>query len=133
MGTVFLGLFLVLHGLVHGLYAGHCLRLFELRPGLTWPDGAWSFSWLRGDQTIRRLAAAALALAALGLTGAGLGLVLRQEWGRPAALGAAAFSSALFLLLWNGQFRKLDQQGALGVLINLALLTMLFSLPRVIG
>lgn len=129
MGTIVLGLFLVPHGLVHGLYAGHCLRFFELRPGLTWPDGAWAFSRRLGDETTRRLAAAALTLAALGLAGAGLGLILGQAWGRPAALGAAAFSSALFLLLWNGRFEKLDQQGALGVLINLALLTMLFSLP----
>ena len=41
-------LFLFLHGMVHLLYAGHSLRLFELRPGLSWPDSSWAFSRLGG-------------------------------------------------------------------------------------
>jgi len=28
---------LILHGGVHLLYFGHCRRIFELRPGMTWP------------------------------------------------------------------------------------------------
>ncbi len=31
------GAFIVLHGLVHLLYAGQSRRLFELRPGMVWP------------------------------------------------------------------------------------------------
>jgi hypothetical protein len=43
-----LGIFLVLHGLVHLLYFGQSARYFELKPGMTWPDGAWAFSRLLG-------------------------------------------------------------------------------------
>jgi hypothetical protein len=32
-----MGIFFLLHGLVHLLYAGQSLRFFELRPGMTWP------------------------------------------------------------------------------------------------
>lgn len=130
MWPVFLGIFLVLHGLVHLLYAGHSLRLFELRPGLTWPDGSWVFSRLLADESTRLATAAALALAALGLAAGGLGLILRQEWARPAALGATAFSAALFPLLWNGRFEKPDEQGGVGVLINLAVMGIVLVLSR---
>jgi len=37
-----LGIFFILHGLVHLLYAGQSLRLFELRPGMTWPTARGS-------------------------------------------------------------------------------------------
>jgi hypothetical protein len=40
--SIFAGIFFILHALVHLLYAGQALRYFELRPGLTWPDGAWA-------------------------------------------------------------------------------------------
>ena len=30
------GVFLILHGLVHLLFAGQVLRFFELRPGMIW-------------------------------------------------------------------------------------------------
>jgi hypothetical protein len=120
--TVVFGLFLILHGLVHLLYAAHSACFFELRPGMLWPDGSWLFARLLGNDATRPLAAALLAAAALAFIAGGLGLTLRQEWWRPAALGAAVFSSALFLLLWNGRLQALDEQGAVGVLINLGLL-----------
>lgn len=41
-----LGIFIVLHGLVHLLYAAHSRRLVELRPEMIWPDGSWAFSKL---------------------------------------------------------------------------------------
>ncbi len=40
---IVVGVFLILHGLVHLLYAGQALRYFELRPGMTWPDASWLF------------------------------------------------------------------------------------------
>lgn len=116
------GIFLVLHGLVHLLYAGQSCRMIELRPGLTWPDGAWAFSKWLGARGARRLAAAALALAALGFAAGGLGIFLQQEWWRPVMAGAAVFSAVIFLLFWDGKFQHLDDKGGIGVLINLVIL-----------
>ncbi len=76
---IFLGIFLILHGLVHDLYAGQSWRLFELRPGLVWPAGSWLFSKLFGDDLTRSKATISLALVTFGFLGAGLGLFLRQE------------------------------------------------------
>jgi hypothetical protein len=38
--SIFVGIFCILHALVHLLYAGQALRFFELRPGLAGPTTA---------------------------------------------------------------------------------------------
>jgi pimeloyl-ACP methyl ester carboxylesterase len=120
--SILLGIFLILHGIVHLLYAGQALRFFELRPGLAWPDGAWLFSRLLGDETTRSLAAVFLALTALGFLAGGLGLFLQQDWWRAAAIRAALLSTLAFVLFWDGKFHELPDKGGVGLLISLAIL-----------
>lgn len=117
-----LGVFIVLHGLVHLLYFGQSARRFELRPGMVWPDGAWAFSTLLGEKTTRNLASISCVLAASGFVIGGLGILAGQAWWRPAVVGSAVFSSAAFVLLWDGKLQKLDDQGGVGILLNLAIL-----------
>ncbi len=127
MGII-LGIFFILHGLVHLLYAGQSGRFFELRPGMVWPDGSWLFSRLLGDETTRLLATIALALAALGFFAGGLGLFFQQNWWRPAVVGAAVFSASIFLLFWDGRLQALDEKGGVGLLINLVILVVVLLL-----
>jgi hypothetical protein len=54
--TLVLGLFLILHGLVHLLYLGQSARLFELRSGMVWPDHSWAFAWLASPESEHRRA-----------------------------------------------------------------------------
>ena len=117
-----LGVFVVLHGLVHLLYFGQSRRLFELQSGMAWPDGSWAFARLLSADAVRWLASAACILAAALFIGGGLGIFVRQAWWRPVIVTSAAFSAFLFLLFWNGGFQKLDNQGGIGILINLAIL-----------
>jgi hypothetical protein len=77
-----IGAFIVLHGLVHLLYFGQSRRLFELQPGMVWPDGSWAFSRLLGDGATRSLAAFACVVAALGFAVGGAGILLGQAWWR---------------------------------------------------
>ena len=128
MLTIIAGIFLVLHGMVHLLYAGQSGRLFELHPGMTWPVGSWLFSRMLGDEAIRLLASVSLVLIALGFISGGAGLFFRQEWWRPMAIGAAALSSVLFILCWDGKFQALDAKGGVGLLINLAILFIILIL-----
>jgi len=116
-----LGVFIVLHGMVHLLYFGQSARYFELKPGMVWPDGSWAFSKLLGDQSTRRLACIGLVLAALGFLTGSVGLAIHQAWWRPIIVGSAAFSSQLFILLWDGKLKALDEKGGVGLLINLAI------------
>ena len=122
MFTIIFGLFLVLHGLVHLLYFGHSRRIFELRPGLVWPDGAWAFSRLLGDETTRLLASTALVIAAAGFIVGGAGLILKQEWWQSVVAGVAVFAAVLTILLWDGSRQNLNDQGAIGLLIDLGIL-----------
>jgi hypothetical protein len=122
MLRLIMGIFIVLHGLVHLLYFGQGRRLFELQPGMVWPDGSWAFSKLLGVESTRWLASAACILAAALFIAGGLGLFVRQAWWRPVIVASAAFSALLYFLFWNGEFQKLDNQGGIGILINLAIL-----------
>jgi hypothetical protein len=116
------GIFIVLHGLVHLLYFGQSARRFELKPGMVWPDGSWAFSRLLGDEATRNLASISLILAAIGFIAGGIGILVSQSWWRPVVVGAAAFSSVVYILFWNGRMQNLDGQGAVGLLIDLAIL-----------
>jgi len=89
---------------------------------MVWPDGAWAFSTLLGGEATRKLAGILLILAAMGLITSGIGTLMDQAWWRPVVVGAAAFSSVVFVLLWNGRTQNLDGQGLVGILINLAIL-----------
>jgi hypothetical protein len=125
---IIVGVFIVLHGLVHMLYAGQSQRFFELQSGMVWPDGSWAFSKLLGDETTRFLATICCVLAAVGFVAGGAGLLAKQDFWRPVVVGSAAFSSAIIVLFWDGKVRMLDDQGFVGLLINIAILIALLVL-----
>lgn len=125
MPTNILGIALVLHGLVHLLYAGHSLRKFELVPGMVWPDQSWLYKRFLSSEKARGLMADCLAAAALGFAVSGIGLLAGWGWWQPAAVAAAAISTLIFLSTWDGKAKALSDQGGLGVLINLAVILLL--------
>jgi hypothetical protein len=122
MWTIILGIFLILHGLVHLLYAGQSRRIFELKPNLAWPDDSWVFTKLLAKDLIRWLATISLLLAALGFIVGGMGLSFQQAWWKAVTVASASISSLIFIVFWDGGFRALDAQGGIGLIINLAIL-----------
>jgi hypothetical protein len=116
------GIFIVLHGLVHLLYCGQSRRLFELQPKMVWPDGSWAFSKLLGEKKTRMLASISCILAAIGFAAGGAGILLGQAWWHPVVVGSAAFSALIILLFWDGKIQRLDDKGFVGLLINLVIL-----------
>lgn len=122
MLKVVISLFLVLHGVVYMLYFGQSWRLFELQPGMSWPDGSWALSRLLSNEPVRLVASVACVVAAVGFILGGAGFFLEQAWWRALIVSAAVFASVAFVLLWDGTARALDNQGAIGLLINLAIL-----------
>ncbi|MFN2199635.1 MAG: hypothetical protein ACK2UO_00420 [Caldilineaceae bacterium] len=121
MARIVFGIFLVLHGFVHLLYAGQSLRLFELQAGLVWPDGSWALSDILDNGTTRQLAAVLLVITAAGFLLGGTAVLLNQAWWRYAVVAAAAFSTLLYIALWDVTWRQLDAKGAVGILINLGI------------
>ena len=132
MANILAGIFLVLHGLVHLLYFAQARRLFELQKGMTWPDGSWLFSAFTGNDVTRTIAAAACVMAAVGFVAGATGLFASQGWWQWTVIGAAVFSSAIFLLSWDGQFQGLSSSGIFALLINAAVIISLlvFRWPR---
>lgn len=116
------GVFLVLHGLVHLLYVGQSARRFELKPGMVWPDGSWAFSKLLGDAATRTLASLACVIAAIGFIAGGAGVLFSVTWWRPVIVATAIFSSAAYVIFWDGKLHELPDQGAVAMLINLGIL-----------
>jgi hypothetical protein len=123
-----IGIFMVLHGLVHLLYFGQSQRLFELQPGMVWPDGSWTFSKWLGDGATRWLAGISCVVAAAGFVAGGIGIMVMQAWWRPLIIGSALFSALLYILFWDGKIAKLADKGGIGLLINLAILGGVFLL-----
>ena len=87
MLKLIIGIFMVLHGLVHLLCAGHSRRLFEFKPGMVWPDGSWAFAKLLGDEATRLLASISCVLAAIGFVAGGAGILAGQDWWHPVVVG----------------------------------------------
>jgi hypothetical protein len=108
----------------HGTFAVRRpeLRLFELRPEMTWPDGSWLVSKLLGDKGTQIAATVFLILVSLGFAAVGLGLLSQADWWRSVTVISTVFSAVLFLVFWNGKFQALQDQGGVGLLINLAIL-----------
>jgi sterol desaturase/sphingolipid hydroxylase (fatty acid hydroxylase superfamily) len=119
---IVVGIFFILHGLVHGLYFGQSLKYFELQPGMLWPDGSWVFSKFVSTSLLRNIAGILLVVAAVGFIASGVGVFTKQTWWKPAVVSTAIFSSIVFLLFWDGTLHRLDNQGGVGILINLAIL-----------
>ncbi len=117
-----IGIFLVLHGLVHLLYAGQSARLFELQEGLAWPNDSWSFAPILGDETTRTLASVTYVVLAAGFIAGGVGLLLKQGWWNPVVVIAAIGAVLFTLLFWDGKAQMLDDKGGIGLLISLAIL-----------
>ena len=132
MWQIIVGIFLVLHGLVHLLYFGQSTRLFQLQPGMTWPDGSWAFSRLLGDELVRSLAGVSCGLATIGFVVGGIAIFVTQTWWRPVIIGSAAFSALIFIFLWDGQVHALANKGLFAILINLVILValLMFRWPR---
>lgn len=122
MFTFIMGVFIILHGLVHLLYFGQSQRFFELQSGMLWPDNSWAFSRLLGVEATRLLASIFCLLAAISLALGGIGILADQTWWQPIVMGGTATSSVLFLFFWDGGLRKLDDNGGIGLLIDLTIL-----------
>ena len=125
---IFLGIFIILHGLVHVAYLGQSWRWFEMRPGMVWPDGSWFFSRIRGQKGIRMLAGVLCMLTTILFVIAGIGLLLERSSWKEFILASAILSSLIYLLFWNGRMEKINDQGVYGILINIILIILGFIL-----
>jgi hypothetical protein len=51
-----------------------------------------------------------------------VGYVLSLDWWPPVLVGAAILSTLGYVALWDGAFANLPEKGALGLIVNVAVL-----------
>lgn len=71
---------------------------------------------------MRYFAAFLFLLIMLGFTAGSLAILLKWTWWKEAVLLSAFISSIIFILLWDGKMKRLDDQGGIGILINVAII-----------
>ncbi len=125
---IILGIFIILHGLVHWLYFGQSNRYFTLKAEMTWPSGSWAFSHLMAESSLRYIASGLIALAGIGFMASGIGVLTNQAWWRMILISSSMLSAIIYILFWNGSMQNLDGQGLVGIIIDIALLVMVILL-----
>jgi hypothetical protein len=125
MLSFLIGVFIVLHGLVHVWYVTLSQRLVEFQPEMGWSGRSWVLSNPLGDATTGSLASVLYGLATILFVAGGIGIFARTGWWRPMLISSAAFSSAIILLFWDGSMELLVQKGFIGLLINVGILVAL--------
>lgn len=123
--NIAVAIFLILHGLVHLLYLGQSMKWYELGKGMAWPENSWAFSRLFGNKTTRVIASVSCVLAALVFVGGGVLIFAKQPAWVWITVGAAAFSSLLMLLMWDGKMKELANKGLFAILINATIIVLL--------
>lgn len=111
---------------------GQALRLFELREGMTWPDGARFLSAIP-DSALEALAAITIGLSSLALIVGGIGIALGVGWGPPVTLVAAILLAVVHVLLWNGDWRTFSDQGLYGIIIDVAIVIVIVATHQTRG
>ena len=121
MGTI-IGIFILLHGLVHIWYVALSLRIVPFQPEMGYSGESWLWTKLIGDKPTRVLAAIGYACSAVGLVLAGIGGVLDQTWAQTSLTVAATISALTIVMFWDGKTSKLIEKGLLGFVISVLLL-----------
>ena len=120
------GIFIILHGLVHLLYFGQSKRAFEMREGMTWPIPSWAFSWFLGEKATRNIAGCLCIIVAAGFVISGIGLLIHLSWWKKLLLITTILSTILFLLCWDGKIKKPGEKGGIAILINIGILCLTY-------
>lgn len=122
MLRIAVGVFIVLHGLVHLWYFTLSRGLVEFQPEMGWTGESWLLSPALGGDGARTLGSILYVVATVAFVGAGIVLLARSDSLRWLLPAAAVLSSVLILLFWEGGLDMWAQKGLLGLLINVVLL-----------
>jgi 4-hydroxybenzoate polyprenyltransferase len=101
------------------------MKWYELGKGMTWPENSWAFFRLFGNKTTRVIASVSCVVAAVIFIAGGVLIFAKQPVWLWITVIAAAFSSILMILTWDGKMKELANKGLFDILINMAILILL--------
>lgn len=114
-----LGIFFILHGLVHLWYVVLSFNWVNFLPEMGWTGKSWLLSPIFEDSTLRMIAGLFFIIAAVAFTASGISVLLGAKITQQLLLWSAIFSSITLILFWDGQMDLIVQKGLIGLLINL--------------
>lgn len=122
MFRILLGIFIILHGLVHLWYFTLSQRLVPFEPEMGWTGRSWLLTDILGDNTARTIASVLFVLATLGFVAGGVGYLADLAWWRTVLIVSAVLSAVTTLIFWDGSAQYIVQKGLLGFLIDIGIL-----------
>ena len=122
MRRLLVGIFLVLHGLVHLWYVVLSQGWVEVEDQMGWNGHSWLFSSVLSSETLLALASVLYVVVTIGFVLGGIGFALDAGWWAPVVVGTAVLSTVVLVAMWDGRFELLIEKGAAGVLINVGLI-----------
>lgn len=121
MLKIIFGIFVLLHGLVHLLYFGHSQKLFKLQKGLKWPENSIVLKKYLSPGNISSIASFICIIATIVLVGGSILYFINNSLWKTTILTGTGISSLLYLVFWDGKLKKLDDNGGIAILINIAI------------
>lgn len=116
-----IGVFLVLHAIVHLWYVVLSQGWVEVEEQMGWNGHSWLLSSILPAETILSIASVLYVAVTLGFVIGGGGYALSRDWAAVVLVGAAIVSTGVLVAMWDGQFDLLIEKGVVGVLINIGL------------
>lgn len=129
--NVLIGIFIILHGLVHMWYVTLSQGWVALQAEMGWTGESWLLGSVFESATSRFLATILYSLAAIIFVVSGAGLIARQELARTWMIIASGISAGTILIFWDGSLNMPVEKGLIGFLISAGLLVaaVIFNWP----
>lgn len=125
-----IGLFLILHGLVHLWLFTLSQRLIEFKPEMGWSGKSWLLTGVFGDSTTRLLASTLFVVATVAFVASGVAIFFQSDWWWSILLAASIVSAMTMLIFWDGSMDLIIQKGLIGFSISLVILLFLLLARR---
>jgi hypothetical protein len=111
-----IGIFLILHGLVHLWYVVLVQKLVPFKEEMGWTGESWllpNSEWL---------ATFFFSIAAIIFIMSGVSFIVNASYWKPILIISAILSSLVIIVFWDGSFKMLVEKGFFGFLINFGII-----------
>lgn len=120
-----IGIFIILHGMVHTWYVVLSFNWVTFQPDMGWTGTSWLLTPLFETRSVKKIAGFLFALAGLVFIVSGIFLLSNNDTWQSLMLGSAIFSGSVIILFWDGKFSMLMQKGVIGLIIDLVIVVYL--------
>jgi hypothetical protein len=124
--NILIGIFILLHGLVHMWYVTLSQGWVEFQANMGWTGKSWLLTNLFGNDMTRVIATILYGLSTATFLLAGSGVLAKQDRSRLWMIIASVISTITILVLWDGSLSMPVEKGALGLVINIGILVAIF-------